>query len=621
MPELTFLNSLDFTVLGLYMLAVLGVGFYVARFNKGTADYFKGGGSIPWRLSMLSLFISGFSAFMFVGAAGIAYGNGGGALLLFSMALPAYLIGAWVFGPRWRRTRLDTPLQFLTRRYSQGTTYFYTLLAVVPNTLVLGIMIYTLCIFISTAMGISETIYSLGPITCNGFQLTILVTGLVIVAYTTLGGLWAVMVTDAVQFIIVLLITLVMTPLAYTHLGGGNPIEGITRLIAEAPEGYFGINLDGKPLLFWPTWFIYIVFGYNVNWHIAQRYYSVADERDTKKMAIWAGGLSLIMPLLWIIPILVTPILFPNIGELWPNLAKPSEASFVTLALAVLPHGMLGLLTAAIFAATMSSTDTTFNWLGAVLTKDVFVPISEKVRNHTPTEKTQLWVGKFVVASLGVIAIWIAFNIQKYGGAFDVYMKAESLYKITLFVPVFLGILYTRTPSWSAIASVAAGVVSVLGIGVTAAIQSGKSVTVMNILFSDLNVHWIGFDLTRYELNALVGLFVCTSVFVVSGFFNRREGNFKDRIESFEKDLNTPAYADGDHKMGAEGLKAYQIMGILSIGLGSILILLAVPTIRDGGWLNGLVGVLAVGIGILILKSVRLYAMRHPIPTSTHLDT
>lgn len=621
MPELTFLNGLDFTVLGLYMLAVLGVGFYVARFNKGTADYFKGGGSIPWRLSMLSLFISGFSAFMFVGAAGIAYGNGGGALLLFSMALPAYLIGAWVFGPRWRRTRLDTPLQFLTRRYSQSTTYFYTLLAVVPNTLVLGIMIYTLCIFISTAMGISETIYSLGPITCSGFQLTMLVTGLVIVAYTTLGGLWAVMVTDAVQFIIVLLITLIMTPLAYSHLGGGNPFEGITRLFSEAPEGYFGINLDGKPLLFWPTWFIYIVFGYNVNWHIAQRYYSVADERDTKKMAYWAGGLSMIMPMLWIIPILVTPILFPNIGELWPNLAKPEEASFVTLALAILPHGMLGLLTAAIFAATMSSTDTTFNWLGAVLTKDVFVPISEKVRNHTPTEKTQLWVGKFVVASLGVIAIWIAFNIQKYGGAFDVYMKAESLYKITLFVPVFLGILFTRTPWWSAIASVGVGVASVLGIGVAAAIQSGKSVTVMNILFSDMNASWFGFDLTRYELNALVGLFTCTIVFVGSAFLNRREGSFKDRVESFEQDLKTPAHADEDHKVGPEGLKAYQIMGILSIGLGAVLLVLTIPTFTDGGWLNGIVGALAVGIGLLILKSVRLYAMRHHISTTTHIDT
>ncbi|MEX0326184.1 MAG: hypothetical protein AB3N33_08870, partial [Puniceicoccaceae bacterium] len=143
MPELSFLNRLDFTVVGLYMLAVLGVGFYVARFNKATTDYFKGGGHIPWKMSMLSLFISGFSAFMFVGAAGITYGNGGGAILLFSFALPAYLIGAWVFGWRWRRTRLDTPPPFLTRPYSQGTTYFYTILAGVPNTPVLGIMIYT----------------------------------------------------------------------------------------------------------------------------------------------------------------------------------------------------------------------------------------------------------------------------------------------------------------------------------------------------------------------------------------------------------------------------------------------------------------------------------------------
>lgn len=618
MPELTFLNGLDFTVLGLYMLAVLGVGFYVARFNKGTADYFKGGGNIPWRLSMLSLFISGFSAFMFVGAAGIAYGNGGGALLLFSMALPAYLIGAWIFGPRWRRTRLDTPLQFLTRRYSQGTTYFYTLLAVVPNTLVLGIMIYTLCIFISAAMGINATMFELGPISMNGFQLTMLVTGLVIVAYTTLGGLWAVMVTDAVQFIIVLLITLIMTPLAYTYLGGGNPIEGISRLFSDAPEGYFRINLSGKPILFWPTWFIYIVFGYNVNWHIAQRYYSVSDERDTRKMAVWAGGLSLIMPMLWIIPIMVTPILFPNIAELWPNLAKAEEASFVTLALAILPHGMLGLLTAAIFAATMSSTDTTFNWLGAVLTKDVFVPLSEKISDQVPTEKTQLWVGKLVVASLGLIAIWIAFNIQKYGGAFDVYMKAESLYKITLFVPVFLGILFTRTPWWSAIASVGAGVLSVLAIGVAASIQSGKSVTVMNILFSDMNANWFGFDLTRYELNALVGLFVCSTVFIISAFLNKRTGAFKKRIESFENDLNTPAYADEDHKVGMEGLKAYQIMAVLSIGIGGLLMLLMFPTLGDGGWLNGLVGAIAIGIGILILKAVRLYTEKHRLLNSTN---
>jgi len=472
MPELHFLNSLDYAILGIYMLMILGVGFYVARFNKKTIDYFKGGGRVPWKLSAISLFISGFSAFMFVGASGITYNDGGGAVLLFSFAMPAYFLGYLIFGPLWRRTRIDTPLQFLTRRFSQGTTYFYTLLAVVPNTLVLGIMIYTLCIFITSALGINEQMFNLGFAQLDGFEFMLLITGVVIVTYTTLGGLWAVMVTDGIQFLIILLVTFIMTPVAFSLLGDGSIIDGVTRVINESPDGYFDLNLKDRGFLFWPTWFVYIIFGYNVNWHIAQRYYSVADERDTKKMALWCGGLSFVLPILWILPIFTTPILFPDMAALWPDLAKPEEASFVTLALAVLPHGMLGLLAAAIFAATMSSTDTLFNWLAAVLTKDVFVPLTKRMSGSEPSERIQLWVGKTSVALLGIIAIWVAFNVKRFGGAFDVYMKAESIYKITLFIPVFIGLLFTKTPWWSAIVSVSVGMLAALVVGIFATRQS-----------------------------------------------------------------------------------------------------------------------------------------------------
>ena len=611
MPELNFLNPLDYVVLGFYMIMIVAVGFFVARFNKKTTDYFKGGGHIPWKISMMSLFVSGFSAFMFVGAAGITYGNGGGAIVLFSFALPAYLIGYFIFGPLWRRTRIDTPLQFLTRRFSQETTYFYTLLAVVPNTLVLGIMIYTLCIFISTALGISELTFNLGFTTLNGFELTLLVTGLVLVIYTTLGGLWAVVVTDGVQLLIVVLVTIVMIPMAFILLGDGNAFDGVSRLFTDAPEGYFDVKLDGKPLLFWPTWFIYIIFGYNVNWHIAQRYYSVADERDTKKMALWCGVMSFVLPMLWILPVMTVPILFPDINSLWPNLEKPSEASFVTLALAVLPHGMLGLLAAAIFSATMSSTDTLFNWLAAVLTKDVYVPIATKLKGHVPSERLQLIVGKTCVALLGAIAIWVAFNVQNYGGAFDVYMKAESLYKITLFVPVFAGLLFTRTPWWSAIASVSAGVVGVLGVGVYASIQSEVPPTVMNILFSDVTATVFGLEMTRYELNALIGLLISGVVFFGTAFFNKREGSFKKRIESFEKDLKTPAYADSDARITNDGLNAYLLMGRMALAIGGVLILLTIFTFQDGGYLNAIAGALALITGSLIIRAIRKYQASH----------
>ncbi|MCH6256856.1 hypothetical protein MLD52_09880 [Puniceicoccaceae bacterium K14] len=607
MPELHFLNALDYAILIGYMAMILAIGFYVARFNKDTADYFKGGGHIPWRLSAISLFISGFSAFMFVGASGITYKNGGGAILLFSFALPAYILGYYVFGVLWRRTRLDTPLQFLTRRFSKETTYFYTLLAVVPNTLVLGIMIYTLCIFTSTALGISEQVFNLGIFALTGFELSILVTGGVIVIYTTLGGLWAVMVTDGIQFLIVLLITLIITPLSYSYLGDGNIIDGIKRILTDSPEGYFNIALEGKPFMFWPTWSIYIIFGYNVNWHIAQRYYSVADERDTKKMALWCGGLSFVLPMLWILPIFATPIIFPDMQALWPSLSNPEEASFVTLALAILPHGMLGLLTAAIFAATMSSTDTLFNWLGAVLTKDVYVPVAKSITGKAPIEKHQLWFGKGSVAFLGLFSIFVAFNIKRFGGAFDVYMKAESLYKITLFIPVFFGLLFTKTPWWSAIASVTAGVIGVLFVGVAASLQTEGSISPMNILFANIDVTWLGFDLTRYELNAVVGILASGSVFLASAFFDKREGEFKKRIELFETDLKTPAYADTGARIGPEGLVAYRLLGYLAVAIGGLLLIVTIPTLERDGWLNSVAGLISLAIGVSIIKAVRNY--------------
>lgn len=611
MPELHFLNALDYTILGGYMVMIVAIGIYVARFNKKTADYFKGGGHIPWQLSMVSLFISGFSAFMFVGASGITYKNGGGAILLFSLALPAYLLGYFVFAVLWRRTRLDTPLQFLTRRFSRETTYFYTLLAVVPNTLVLGIMVYTLCIFTSTALGISEQVFDLGLFTIKGFELSILITGSVIVIYTTLGGLWAVMVTDGIQFLIVLLVTLIITPLSYAYIGDGNIVDGLKRLATDTPEGYFDINLEGKPLLFWPVYFVYIIFGYNVNWHIAQRYYSVADERDTRKMALWCAGLSFVLPMLWILPIFTTPIIFPEIASLWPSLTNPEEASFVSLALAVLPHGMLGLLTAAIFAATMSSTDTLFNWLGAVLTKDVYVPISTSLKGASPSERAQLWFGKAAVACLGIFSIFVAFNIKRFGGAFDVYMKAESLYKITLFVPVFFGLLYTKTPWWSAIASVSAGVIGVFFVGIAAASNAEDGITVMNILFADIQANWFGFELTRYELNAIVGIIASGSVFLATAFLNKREGAFKERIESFETDLKTPAHAQLNAKIGPEGLIAYKLLGYLSLLIGTVLLIVTLPTLDRSGWLNAIAGLISATIGITIIKAVNAYETRH----------
>ena len=613
MPELRALGAYDYGILLVYMIMVLSVGVYVSRFNRASGDYFKGGGQVPWVLAGLSLFISGFSAFMFVGAAGVTYGNGGGALLLFSLAFPAYMLGYWIYGPLWRRTRIDTPMQFLQRRYSPSTTYVYSLLAIIPNVLTLGIWLYMLCIFVSSALGFQDLTVSLGGQSFSGFQMTVLVTGAVLVTYSVLGGLWAVMVTDAVQFIILLVISLVLFPAAFAFLGDGSFSAGVSRLFQESPEGYFSINLADQPPVFWIAYLLNVVMGYNVNWHIAQRYYSVGDERDTRKMALWCAVLGLVLPMLWILPVLTTPILFPDMAALWPHLAKPSEAAFVSIALAVLPHGLLGIMVAAIFAATMSSADTSFNWLGAVITKDVLVPISRRLKGMDPSERAQLLMGKLSVAIMGLFSIWVAFNMDKYGGAFDVYLRADSIYKPAMFVPVMLGLLYTRTPWWSGIAAVLGGVLAIVLVGVGAQLAQGGGASVLDAVFSNLEITLGGVVLTRYEINTLVGISVSTLIFAGSAFFDRREGAFAARITALEQDLKTPALAATGVPADPRGLSAFRITAWMSIGLGLLLLGSGIFFV-DGRLLNFASGLTALLIGIIIHRLLMRALRRSPAP-------
>ncbi len=609
-PELRHLNGLDYLVVALYMVMVAGVGVYVARFNRASGDYFKGGGQIPWGLSAVSLFMSGFSAFMFVGAAGFTYRNGSGALLLFSTAFPAYLLGYVLYGRLWRRTRIDTPMQFLARRFSPGTTYFYTLLAVVPNVLILGISIYTLCIFVSTALGFHETPFDLGLFVVSGFQLSMLVTGVVMVFYTLLGGLWAVMVTDAMQFVVLLLVTLLVLPVVYLALGRGSLSDGVVRLVQEAPEGFFSLRLHDRPALFWPAYLVNIVLGYNVNWHIAQRYYSVPDERDTKKMALWCAAGSLVLPLFWVAPVLGARVLFPDLSALWPGLSEPSEAAFVTLAMALLPHGLLGLMVAAMFAATMSSADTTFNWLAAVLTKDVYVPLRRRLRGAVPPERRQLAVGKLTVAVLGAVSIAVALSMAQYGGAFDVYLRANSLYSPPMFLPVLLGLVYTRTPWWSGMASFGVGVLCVLGVGMWANALHGIPNEGLGAVFAEIHVQVWGMEMGRYEMNTLVGVVAGVACFFGTALFDRRTGAFAERITRLEADLATPAYA-GAGPPDLKGLQAYRLSGRLCLALGVVLAGIALAT---GSGLNMAGAGLALLIGLGLEAGTRRYLRR---PAST----
>jgi solute:Na+ symporter, SSS family len=577
--EIKSVNQLDYIVIGGYIVMLSIVGVYLTRFNKTSDDYFKGGGKIPWWIAGLSTFVSGFSAFMFVAAAGYTYNNGLPAVVIFTTAFWGYWFGYFIYSVKWSRARLSSPMEFLTRRYSQATTYYYTLLSIVPAILGLGLGIYILCIFISTALGIISMEFNLGLVTLNGLEFTMIVAGLVLLIYTSAGGLWAVVITDVLQFIIIVIITILIFPLSFSALGGGEGIlAGFRTLIAESPPGYLSLDEVLRNPLFYLAYMLSSILGYNAAWYVGQRYYSVPTELDARKMAILGGILSLILPLLWIAPTMTARHLFPPMAELWPQLSDPAEASFVTLALALLPNGLIGISISAILAATMSSVDTQVNYLASILVKDVYVKARSKIKSAKPDERQQLRMGRIAAFTLGVLAIVTALLVQRTKGVFDFALMYYSWFAPSMYTPIMLGFIYTKTPSWSGIASVTAGLAVVLFFNVAL----------------DVSAY-------QYQVNIFGGVLTSGVVFFLSAFWKDTDSVTLDRIERFRVDMKTPVVST-DTGMDRNALNSYKIVGILTALIGLILMGLdLVPASAEVHRLNFLAGLCTFMLGVGML--------------------
>ncbi|MBK8859373.1 MAG: Na+:solute symporter [Opitutaceae bacterium] len=549
MPQLTSVNAYDYGLIALYFAIVIWVGFYSAKKNKGTDDFFKAGGHVPWFMAGVSNWVSGFSAFMFVAAAGYTYKHGSGALIIFTSAFWAYLAGAWYFGPAWRRARIGAPLEFLTKRYSPSTTYFYTVTAILPQILGIAQGLYILCIFVSAALGLDREVFHIASFELTGLQLCMVSVGVVMIFYSVIGGLWAAVLSDAVQGVIILVMSLLIFPISLNYVGnGGGLFAGMERLFSELPREYLIPHGQPVNLAFMSAYIVSVFLGYNVAWHLVQRYNSVSSERDAKKMAFLCAWLSLFGPLLWVLPVMGAKLIFPDMAVLWPNLKAPEEASFVSLAMLLLPHGMIGFVVAAILSATLGQANDAFNWLAAATTKDVYVPLRRRCGFGECSDKHQLRIAQLTMLVVGVSGVAMSFVISKLGGAFDFGLKYYSMVGPAFMMPVLLGLVYRKTPWWSGIAACSAAFTLSIGLFV-------------------LDV-W---PQHAYPRNVFSAVLASTVVFVISAFWYRADDPKSAKAIQLDRDLRTPV---PDTPMPAGGgLGDYAMLAWVSAILGSVLLL------------------------------------------------
>jgi solute:Na+ symporter, SSS family len=429
--------TIDYVVIAAYMALMVGIGLYAARFNKDASDYFRGANRIPWLVAGLSSFMSGFSAWTFTGAAGLAYQHGLIAILLYLGNALTFLLGYWVFAVRWRRARISTVMEYLVERFDERTRQAFSWTTVLFQLFTGASMLYGLGLFVAS--------------TCDlPLVWTIFGSGVVILAYCVIGGLWAVVITDFLQAVILMPFTVVMVAVSLARVGG---LGGLMRGL---PPELTSIHLTpGMGWLYVACWTFMVSFGYNTS-AMAQRYFSVADERAAKKVALLCFSLFVLGAFLWFIPPLAMRVLYPDLRAVWPGLANPHEASYAVASLTLLPNGLVGIMLAAMFSATMSSLSGLFNVHAAVVSKDIY----QRLVAPQASERQLLVVGWAATFGVGATMTGLAMSMAAKGQSiFAVMLTFNTIISLAYGPPALLGLVVKKTPSWSGLLSFAVGLI------------------------------------------------------------------------------------------------------------------------------------------------------------------
>jgi SSS family transporter len=432
-PPIKGVVPVDFAVIAAYMALMLVIGVYAMRFNRGAADYFKGGSRIHWLAAGLSSFMSGFSAWTFTGAAGLAYQHGLVAILLYVGNACTFLLGYFLFAQRWRRARIGTVMEYLVDRYDEKTRQAFSWTTIFFQLFMGASMLYGLALFVAPTCG--------WPLSW-----TIVGSQAVILAYCVVGGLWAVVITDFLQAAILMPFTLVMFFASLAKVGG------VSGLVASLPAESTSLALaPGYGWTYVACWTVMTSFGYNTA-AMAQRYFSVEDERASRKIALLCFSLFLLGAFIWFVPPFAMRVLYPDLKAIWPSLANPHESSYALAALTLLPSGLVGIMLAAMFSATMSSLSGLLNIHASIISKDIFPTLFPR-RAGEAEKLTVAWTATFAVgAVIMVIALAMASGGYTVFGAMVTFNTVMSL---AYGPPALLGLVVRRTPSWSGLASFA----------------------------------------------------------------------------------------------------------------------------------------------------------------------
>ena len=417
------LQALDWVLLALYFAVILGIAWWVIRKKQESpTDYFLAGRHVGWFVIGASVFASNIGSEHIVGLAGTA-AKSGVAMAHYELHAWCILLLGWVFVPFYMRTKVFTMPEFLERRYSPTARWFLSIISLVAYVLTkVSVTVYAGAVVFQTLMGIDFW---------TGALITVILTGI----YTVLGGLRAVVYTEALQAFILILGSVVVLFMGLKAIGGWDnlvAVAGSDHLnlfppLSDPDFPWLGLLL-GAPIVgiwYWCT-----------DQCIVQRVLAAKNEQQARRGSIFAAFLKLLPFWIFFIPG-ITAYALAKTGQLELGAA---DQAFPTLVKTLLPVGLRGLVVGGLLAALMSSLAAVFNSCSTLFTMDIY----KKIRPEAD-EKRLVRVGRIATGAVVVSGIaWIP--LMKFiSGELYHYLQSVQSYLAPPITAVFLlGVFWKR---------------------------------------------------------------------------------------------------------------------------------------------------------------------------------
>ena len=419
------LTVTDWTIIGLYFLLNVAIGwYYKARAGRSISEYFLSGRNVPWWLAGTSMVATTFAADTPLAVTGLVAKGGIAGNWLWWNFVAGGMLTVFFYARLWRRSGVTTDVEFAEIRYAGKPAAFLrgfraVYLGIPINCIILGWVNLAMVKILELTLGVTKV------------EALAIVIGLIALtsAISTLSGLWGVLVTDAVQFVIKMTMVIVLAVVAVNAVGGIDEmkkalvaVDGIRRATTGARGSVLSFVPDiGSAWMPMITFFVYVSLNWWATWYpgaepggggyVAQRMFSAKDEKHSLLATLWFNiAHYAVRPWPWILVGLTSLILYPGLAD--------PETGYIKVMIDYLPASLRGFMVAAFAAAYMSTIATQLNWGASYLVNDFY----RRFLKPNESDGHYVAVSRGATVLLTVISAVVTFYMSSIAGAWKLLL-------------------------------------------------------------------------------------------------------------------------------------------------------------------------------------------------------